>query len=688
MKNGFRSRLKQYLVLLIPALFITSASWADVPGDHSPSPDERGKIKTLLGQSHDQARNDHEKAMQYCDEALRLSEQLNDIDLKAASFYEKGYVSFYAGNNDSAVFYLNRVLSLRDQLSADSLISKTYYLYGKIKRFTGQADSSIVYFHHVLLAHKKYADTFGLIAVYNQLGISFKDLAQYDSSIYFYIKGSELCNQPRYEKYNGSLLINIGKVLKLRGEYQRAKQYLFKSIPVNRKYDRKGNIALTYTILGNIYNETGIPDTAVQYYQDAENLYRLLGYEKGLNDIYINLGEIYQKDGAYRKALRMYDKALVYYRKIDDYTGIITAMTNKAAMLVYLKKYQDAKKLYDTCLQMTVQSNDIYNRKKIYFNLADLMYRKGEYKNAYEYKQKYISLHDSIFNLEKEKVINELQIKYERQKDRAKILTQQLALKKRTMQKNIFLFTGIASVIILLLLIFYQRSVSRKNKIIAGQKIRQLEEEKKLLAARFLIEGEEKERKRIAKELHDGLGVLLSTAKMQFTAIKDQSPGNRSLIQRAVKLLEQATGDVRKISHNMMPGLLTKFGLYDAVEELFEQLADTKELSVDVEIHGDKKRLPENTEIMLYRIIQELVNNTLKHAKASNVAIQIIVLSQQLSIDYSDDGVGFDIEETLVRKSVGLTSINSRVNFLNGNIDIQSKPGKGVQFHITIPLKG
>ncbi len=188
--------------------------------------------------------------------------------------------------------------------------------------------------------------------------------------------------------------------------------------------------------------------------------------------------------------------------------------------------------------------------------------------------------------------------------------------------------------------------------------------------------------------MHDGLGVLLSTAKMQFTAIKDQAPENRSLIQRAVKLLEQATGDVRKISHNMMPGLLTKFGLYDAVEELFEQLADTKELSVDVEIHGDKKRLPENTEIMLYRIIQELVNNTLKHAKASNVAIQIIVLSQQLSIDYSDDGVGFDIEETLVRKSVGLTSINSRVNFLNGNIDIQSKPGKGVQFHITIPLKG
>jgi signal transduction histidine kinase len=612
---------------------------------------------------------------------------LKDIGLRAASFYEKGRVFFISGSNDSAVFYLNKVFDLNCRFCADSTIGEAYYLLGKIQRYTGQADSAIISFHKHLAINKKNADTFNQIAAYNQLGIAFKDLAQYDSSVYYYIKGSKLCNYPGFERYNGSLLINIGKILKLRGEYRRAKQNLLKSIPINEKFGNNRNIALAYTILGNIYNDTGNADSAVRYYREAENIYSALKYEKGLNDIYINLGEIYQKQGNYQQAIGMYDKALVYYRKANDYDGIITARTNKAAMLVFLKRYRDAENIYDSCLKIAARSNDIYNQKKIYVNLAELMSKTGKYRKAFEYEQKYITFHDSIFNLEKEKLINELQIKYERQKDKAQILAQQLDLKKRTIQKNILLFTGSGFVIILLLLIFYQRSVNRKNKIIAEQRIKQLEEEKKLLAARFLVEGEEKERKRIAKELHDGLGVLLSTAKMQFTAIKDKNPENEPLIRRALKLLEQATGDVRKISHNMMPGLLTKFGFYEAVEDLFEQLADTKKLSVEVEIHGDKKRLPENTEIMLYRITQEMVNNTLKHAGATHVSIQIIILEQQLSIDYSDNGIGFDIEKTLARKSIGMTSIISRVKFLNGNIDIQSKPGKGVNLHIVIPLK-
>ena len=172
-------------------------------------------------------------------------------------------------------------------------------------------------------------------------------------------------------------------------------------------------------------------------------------------------------------------------------------------------------------------------------------------------------------------------------------------------------------------LFIFNRHKARKDRIIAEQRIFQLEEEKKLLAARSIIEGQEEERKRIAKELHDGLGVLLSTAKMQFTTIKDKSPENKPLIERATKLLEQAAGDVRRISHNMMPGLLTRFGLYEATEDLMEELDETKGLTATCRIKGDTKRLPENTEIMLYRVIQEMVNNTLKHAEAKNISINM-----------------------------------------------------------------
>ena len=197
--------------------------------------------------------------------------------------------------------------------------------------------------------------------------------------------------------------------------------------------------------------------------------------------------------------------------------------------------------------------------------------------------------------------------------------------------------------------------------------------------------GRKKNESELPKIFHDGLGVLLSTAKMQFSAIKDKSPENKPLIEKATKLLEQATGDVRRISHNMMPGLLTKFGFYEAVEDLFDQINDAEGPKAEIQIEGETTRLPENIEIMLYRIVQEMVNNTLKHADAHKVSLTIKVLQDQLNIQFSDDGKGFDVPEKMDSKTIGLTSILSRVKFLNGTVNVESKPGEGCTYFIQIP---
>jgi signal transduction histidine kinase len=173
---------------------------------------------------------------------------------------------------------------------------------------------------------------------------------------------------------------------------------------------------------------------------------------------------------------------------------------------------------------------------------------------------------------------------------------------------------------------------------------------------------------------------------MQFSTIKDKSPENRELIERASKLLEQASGDVRKISHNMMPGLLTKFGIYEAVDDLLEKIAETEELKVTCEVPEEAERLSENKEIMLYRIVQEMVNNTLKHAQAKSIKIKMDVKHDQLDLVYADDGKGFNVEERIEAKSIGLSSINSRVNFLNGNLEIESGTGKGTTYRIQVPV--
>ena len=216
--------------------------------------------------------------------------------------------------------------------------------------------------------------------------------------------------------------------------------------------------------------------------------------------------------------------------------------------------------------------------------------------------------------------------------------------------------------------------------------LRHLEEEKKVMAARLLIEGQEEERKRVAKELHDGLGVLLSAANIQISSIKHESAENKSLIDKATHILKQATGDVRKISHNMMPGLLTKFGIFEAVRDLIDNIDETEELSASYRVSGTEDRLPENTEIMLYRVIQEMINNTLKHAGAKTIIIDMRVLPNQLDVTYSDDGIGFDIESKLATKSIGLQSVLSRLNLLDAKLNFESKKGKGAIFHIKIPI--
>jgi signal transduction histidine kinase len=366
---------------------------------------------------------------------------------------------------------------------------------------------------------------------------------------------------------------------------------------------------------------------------------------------------------------------------------------NMSLVLKDRGKNDQALQLLDTSQYYAEKTKNAELLPIIYQNRYIIYNRKSDYKNALKNYLVYDSLQEIIYNLDKDKMMADLEMKYQNQKKQAQILTlektnlqKDLSLERRTRQRNAFLFSGIGIILVISFAFLYFRQKTVKDRIIAQQRIRQLEEEKKLLAARSLVEGQEEERKRIARELHDGLGVLLSTTKMQFSAIRDKLPENQALFERAVKLLEQASSDVRKISHNMMPGLLTKLGLYEAVADLFEKVSESQGMTVRASIPEEAERLPENKEIMVYRIVQELVNNTLKHAQANTLEIRMQLTPGYLEIYYSDDGKGFNMEEKAGGKSIGLQSIESRVNFLNGKFQMYSAPGKGVSYKFEIPL--
>jgi signal transduction histidine kinase len=248
---------------------------------------------------------------------------------------------------------------------------------------------------------------------------------------------------------------------------------------------------------------------------------------------------------------------------------------------------------------------------------------------------------------------------------------------------------------IILEVLCFTLGLGYKNRMAEIEKT-QAEEKLKLEAVRLTFERykavtevREAERGRIAKDLHDGIGGMLSGLKFSMAALRDHTtaPEERSLlVQRNIDMLDSAMQELRRVSHDMMPQTLVKFGLVKALQDYCDQIVSMKTLRLTFQCFGEEKRIEPTHEIIIYRIVQELVNNILKHSGAHVALVQLVFQSQMLSLTVEDDGKGFD--ETILEKSVGSgwPNIRSRVEYLKGSLDVRTAVGKGTSVGIEIIL--
>lgn len=634
------------------------------------------------------------KARKFAMQALEVAQTLQDDPKVLEALVEVGSLYKRTGNPDSATILIKMAIELGRQLPPGKTLAKSILQFGVLLRDQGEIDSAIACYGDALDIYRALGDSTGIAKVYNSYGIIYKIKGVYDSAAYFYLEAITIHeNRGEADRVTGPM-INLGKVYLLLGDYENAREYLLKSIEYATAYEKLGHLVIAYTNLGMLEYEEKNFEQALEYYNLALPICDQIHDMASAANLLNNIGNIYFEQLAdYQQAYQHYNKALSIHRELDRPYGMLVNLMNIAVIHEQWGNYTRALMINDSCLKLAVELGESGFRKQIYHNLFSVYYNQKNYEKALEYHILYQELNDSLFNLEKTEAIADLTLRYEKEKYLTRILNlenenlkQEVNLRTRTNQRNTYLTAGSGLVLVLGFLILFYRQKNQKDRIIASQRIQQLEEEKNLLAARSIVEGQEEERKRIAKELHDGLGVLLSSAKMHFNTLKVSLPENKSLIDKAAKILEQATGDVRRISHNMMPGLLTKYGFFEALLDLFEQLDDIKGLHAELVIEGSKSRLPETMEIMLYRIVQEMVNNTLKHANAKNILLKVQVLPVAINGVYIDDGKGFDPRNTLSNKSIGLTSIHSRIRYLGGEVYLKSSPGEGITYKFEVPL--
>ncbi|KUY20830.1 two-component sensor histidine kinase [Elizabethkingia miricola] len=504
----------------------------------------------------------------------------------------------------------------------------------------------------------------------------------------------------------------------------KAEQYYVQAITTFNKNKgsmlNKSNLSYAAINLANLYTEFN-PEKAMEYAQLANKVSLETGDAIHIASSFGILAELAIQNKHYDLAKSYFLKASMEIGKspvrnhnielsiLESLSRISEEQGNYKEALVYYKSYVDKyKSVYDQ------EKLDITKRLESQFEKERQEQKYIKLQLESDKKAQEIKL-INILRAQREQVYNNLKLVEENQRERLKFSElesekkeQQLRLAKlETRQKNndinnykkllafkekintyYTIFIVIFIVLILLLLYAYkQRAKSMKQRdelhALAMEKEKQ---NSKISTLTALLEGQEQERGRLARDLHDGLGGLLSGTKHQLSYLDPhQSENIEEGISKSIKQIDGAVEELRRVAHNLMPDLLVKYGLEVAIQEFASRISNSA-LDIHTEFINYRNSLSEEKQLIIYRIIQELVNNAIKHADASEIIIQVSQEENVLNLTVEDNGKGFDHKSLNVKKTAGFHNIESRVQFLKGTMNIMSELNIGTSIELQIPI--
>lgn len=549
-------------------------------------------------------------------------------------------------------------------------------------------------------------------------------LKNFDSTILEGNKALKLARGHRDSIAVAQLKRHIGVANYFSGKYDVAARNFQEAIAILEKDPRnQAKLAPVYNELAKLYRKTRDLDKALENYSMANAIYRSLNDTSGIAMILNESGVVYEYKYDYKEAVNRYSLSMHLAEKAGDSLSVSYSLSNIAGVYLIEKKYDLAEQNLLRCLRIREFLKDSFAMALAYSDLGAAMNAKGDFRKAldylsmsnrlaeklhypelqsnnynelsavaqkqgdfqkaFEYFNKRTALRDSLFNLEKTKEIQRLNSQYETARKEQQILSQQ----NRIRMQN-YLFIGIGALVILGSLLagsYYKRYRLQQESQLQAEILRQQE-----IKAKAILEAEENERQRIAKDLHDGVGQMMSAAKMNLSAIESEIPftddSQRQSFEKIIGLVDESCKEVRTVSHIMMPNALLRTNLANAIHEFVSKLGN-KSLQVHVYTEGLEEKLDSNLETVLYRVIQECVHNAIKHAGASNLDISLIRDKDGISGTIEDNGKGFDPADPARFEGIGIKNIMTRIAYLKGTVDFDAAPGRGTLVAFHVPVK-
>ena len=603
---------------------------------------------------------------------------------------------------DSALFLATKAVRIAQKLKDKELEGSAFRRIGLILYMHDELSSSIHFLHRAEQALEHESGSQEQLFAYNNLGAVYEYLGKKQEALNYYFKSLEQAEILQDVPRQISALSNLGDLSVRAKQYKSAEDFLSRGLELLAEHEDEQKEARLNLQLGLAYTNLEEFDKAEAYVIKALDFYQA---QEEVQSSF--LGHCYNALGIISKSRKDHPKAKEYYLKaleINKSTGsgdMITAFLNLGNNALEQKKLSEALGYFNQALQHPQIEDKPLQLKDLYWNLSITHGELKQLDKAYEFQNAYAILSDSIFEAEIRETASRGELLYNKARSERKEAASKLELERQKTLGNYYLMAGSIAGLLALIFFLFMRNYRQRKEALKKELVLKEESNKMMLVEMLrdhevetlnaMLDGQENERKRIARDLHDSLGGTLAAVQMTLASLERKLPEisevAKKTYDKAEYLLDQAYQQMRGISHNLADLSLKDGGLSPALAQLKETLSENTNLNIRMDYTSlGGRRLDSNVEQHSYRITQELFQNIIKHAEASFIEYELNYSPIKLHISIKDDGKGFDYEPGSKVAGIGLNNILTRVRQLDGEMEIQSKPGEGTLIQVDIPL--
>jgi two-component system NarL family sensor kinase len=583
---------------------------------------------------------------------------------------------------DSSLYYLEKSRKLSELLGFSKGIYQ-YYKQSAVISFTkGDYTTAVEQNNKGLIQARLRKDSSNVISILNNIAIVYAYLGDFESQLNYALQVKNAVEAVKDSNKLAPVYHGIANAYFNLKRYRKSTDYALLSVRLTIEFKKRNNyINRVYATLAQDYEALKMSDSALYYYEKAigESIKANDKYAEGT--IYGYLCDLYQGRNQFDEMLKAGEKSLALARELQSRQIVAYSLYNVAYANFFKGNNAKARSDINEALEIATKDTLRDELKNSYMVLSYIAARDGDYEVSGWARRKTDSIQEAVLNEQVIKSTSELEKKYETEKKDKQINLQQAQLERRRIF-SLILIGSIAFIFIIVVLIYRQKQKLHR------QRISELEKEKQLTSTESVLKGEEQERSRLAKDLHDGLGGMMSGIKYSLQTMKKNlimTPENQQAFERSMDMLDSSIREMRRVAHNMMPEALVRFGLDTALSDFCDDVNQSGALQVSYQSIGmTKAEIDQTTAITIYRVIQELINNTMKHASARSAIVQVSKTNGIITITVEDDGKGFDPAILQASGGMGWNNIQSRVGYLKGKLDVQSGLGKGTSVHIEL----